>query len=165
MPSTVTRVIVKNGDQVKKGDLLLVVEAMKMEVGTMMIDGWWLMSSTRLLLQRMVWSRWERFQRGNFSRQDSKCFVWFNFRETWNMNEWDDYSSYKQYWSLFFCISLKQTKSTVQYTTHKHKQPIATRQLLRFIRWPFLECQTDIPLKYRTFAFLSINFINTYTYI
>ena len=38
MPSTVTRVIVKNGDQVKKGDLLLVVEAMKMEVGTMMVD-------------------------------------------------------------------------------------------------------------------------------
>ena len=32
MPSTVTRVSVKNGDVVKKGDLLLVVEAMKMEV-------------------------------------------------------------------------------------------------------------------------------------
>ena len=33
MPSTVTRVNVKNGDQVKKGDVLVVVEAMKMEVG------------------------------------------------------------------------------------------------------------------------------------
>lgn len=33
MPSTVTRVNVKNGDRVKKGDVLLVVEAMKMEVG------------------------------------------------------------------------------------------------------------------------------------
>lgn len=33
MPSTVTRVNVKNGDQVRKGDVLLVVEAMKMEVG------------------------------------------------------------------------------------------------------------------------------------
>ena len=33
MPSKVTRVNVKNGDRVKKGDVLLVVEAMKMEVG------------------------------------------------------------------------------------------------------------------------------------
>ena len=33
MPSTVTRVNVKNGDRVKKGDVLLVVEAMKMEGG------------------------------------------------------------------------------------------------------------------------------------
>ena len=33
MPSTVTHVNVKNGDRVKKGDVLLVVEAMKMEVG------------------------------------------------------------------------------------------------------------------------------------
>ena len=33
MPSTITRIAVKNGDQVKKGDVLLVIEAMKMEVG------------------------------------------------------------------------------------------------------------------------------------
>ena len=32
MPSSVTRVTVHNGDRVKKGDLLVVVEAMKMEV-------------------------------------------------------------------------------------------------------------------------------------
>ena len=32
MPSTVTRVTVHNGDRVKKGDLLVVVEAMKMVV-------------------------------------------------------------------------------------------------------------------------------------
>ena len=38
MPSTVTRVSVKNGDVVKKGDLLLVVEAMKMEVGLLRLD-------------------------------------------------------------------------------------------------------------------------------
>ena len=38
MPSTVTRVSVKNGDVVKKGDLLLVVEAMKMEVGSLRFD-------------------------------------------------------------------------------------------------------------------------------
>lgn len=33
MPSTVARVMVKKGDRVKKGDVLLVIEAMKMEVG------------------------------------------------------------------------------------------------------------------------------------
>ena len=33
MPSTITRISVKNGDRVKKGDVLLVIEAMKMEVG------------------------------------------------------------------------------------------------------------------------------------
>ena len=33
MPSTITRIAVKNGDRVKKGDVLLVIEAMKMEVG------------------------------------------------------------------------------------------------------------------------------------
>ena len=32
MPSTVARVMVKKGDRVKKGDVLLVIEAMKMEV-------------------------------------------------------------------------------------------------------------------------------------
>lgn len=32
MPSTITAINVKNGDHVKKGDVLLVIEAMKMEV-------------------------------------------------------------------------------------------------------------------------------------
>lgn len=32
MPSTITKIAVKNGDHVKKGDVLLVIEAMKMEV-------------------------------------------------------------------------------------------------------------------------------------
>ena len=32
MPSTITQIAVKNGEKVKKGDVLLVIEAMKMEV-------------------------------------------------------------------------------------------------------------------------------------
>lgn len=35
MPSTITSISVKNGDHVKKGDVLLVIEAMKMEVSSL----------------------------------------------------------------------------------------------------------------------------------